>query len=194
MKITPRLQFILTVVGLAIVVVVVGLVIVWPQYRVLGAMDAKLALADQEVTLQRTRLAQRQEIKNRASQIDARWLTLANEVPTGPDLPALIIELQDLAFSTGVQLTAITPGAPAVSIDGAYWKVPVALTAVGTWADSVEFLQRLNKLERGLRTTSVQTTLYTGTTADPTLPNYAVSNVVNLEAYLIPAAASAPTP
>ena len=195
MRISPRTQFILTIVGMAVVLVVVAAVVIWPQYRTLGAMDAKVVAAEQEIALQKTRLAQREEIKNRASHTEAKWLRLASEVPEGADLPSLLIELQDLAFSTGVQLTAITPQQPTPSKDGTYFSVPVKLTVIGTWSDDVEFLQRLNKLDRGLRTVDVTTILYTGTTANPALPNYAVSSDVNIEAYLIPVGpASAPAP
>jgi Tfp pilus assembly protein PilO len=194
MRIAPRTQFILVIVGMVVLLIIVGAVAVWPQYRTLGVMDAKIADADKEVALQKTRLAQRQEIKDRAAQTDAKWLRLANEVPDSPDLPSLIIELQDLAFSTGVQLTAITPAAPTASKDGTYFIIPIKLTVVGTWADSVEFMQKLNKLDRGLRTTDAKTALYSGTTANPTLPNYAVTNDLDIEAYLIPPAASSTTP
>lgn len=190
MRIAPRTRFILTIVAMVLLLLVVAAVVVWPQYKALGAMDAKIAVADQEVALQKTRLAQRQEIKNRASQTDAKWLRLASEVPESADLPSLIIELQDLAFSTGVQLTAITPQQPAASKDGTYWSVPIKIVVIGTWSDSVEFLQRLNKIERGLRTVDVKTTLYTGAFANPALPNYAVSNEVDIQAYLIPPAAT----
>ena len=194
MRIAPRTQFILVIVGMVVLLIIVGALVVWPQYRTLGVMDAKIAAADQEVALQKTRLAQRQEIKDRAAQTDAKWLRLANEVPDSPDLPSLIIELQDLAFSTGVQLTAITPATPTASKDGTYFTIPIKLTVIGTWADSVEFMQKLNKLDRGIRTTDAKTALYSGTTANPTLPNYAVTNDVDIEAYLIPAAASSTTP
>ena len=194
MRIAPRTQFILVVVGMVVLLIIVGALVVWPQYRTLGVMDAKIADADKEVALQKTRLAQREEIKDRAAQTDAKWLRLANEVPDSPDLPALIIELQDLAFSTGVQLTAITPATPTASKDGTYFTIPIKLTVIGTWADSVEFMQKLNKLYRGIRTTDAKTALYSGTTANPTLPNYAVTNDLDIEAYLIPPAASSTTP
>ncbi len=198
MRISPRTQFILTVVGMLLLLVVVAVVIVWPQYRAVGAMDAKITAANEDVSLQRTRLAQREEIKNRASQTNARWLRLANEVPEGTDLPSLMIELQDLAFSTGVQLTSIIPSPP-LAKDGTYFSIPIKVTVIGTWSDSVEFLQRLNKLSRGLRTITVKTTLFTtgssseaaaGTAANPALPNYAVTSDVDIEAYLIPAVAT----
>jgi len=194
MRISPRTQFILTIVGMVVLLVVVAVLVVLPQFRTLGEMDAKIAAADQDVALQKTRLAHRQEIKNRASQTDAKWLRLANEVPESADLPALIIELQDLAFSTGVQLTAITPQPPTISTTGTYWAVPIKVTVLGTWSDSVEFLQRLNKLDRALRTKDVHTKEYTGTAANPSLPNYSVTNDIDIEAYLIPPTASTTAP
>jgi len=117
-----------------------------------------------------------------------------NQVPDTPDLPSLIIELQDVAFATGVQLVAVQPAA-LVPLD-TYQAVPVSVEVLGTWADTVDYLQALPKLDRGVRLTAVNVTVVgtagEATRRDAKLPPYAVDTKINMEAYLIPTA-DAPT-
>ena len=188
MKIAPREQFILTVVACVLVVVVLVAVLVYPSYSNLASLDSKITQAQVEVSTAKSLLAQRQGIKDRASQTDAKWLALANQVPDNPDLPALIIELQDAAFDSGVQLVAVTPAEPTNL--GTYVSVPVSIEVLGTWADTVDYLQRISKLSRGLRATQITANVTDNTSqvsrANAELPAYFEDTKLMLEAYMIP--------
>lgn len=190
MKIAPREQFILTLAAAALLIVVLVAVLVYPSVKNLSTLDAQISQAQSDVSSAKSLLAQRQAIKDRASQTDAKWLTLANEVPDNPDLPALIIELQDAAFESGVQLVAVTPGKPALL--GTYANVPLNIQILGSWADSVDYAQRIFKLSRALRISVLSATV-TNNSAQETrlntpLPLYSPVTTFELEAYMIPAA------
>lgn len=188
MKIGPREQLILLIVGLAVVLIAIVLLLVLPEYQKLGTLDAQIATAQQEVTTSKTLLLQREQIKNRAAETDAKWLRLANLVPESPDLPSLIIELQDAAFDTGVQLQTLSPTDMAANAAG-YQTVPLNLGVIGTWSDTVDFLQEITKLDRGLRivnfTSGVSPTL---PNSNPLLPNYSETTTLKVEVYIIPSA------
>ena len=191
MKIGPREQLILLIVGLLVALVAVAALLVWPQYQKQKSMDAQIATAEQQLKSSQTILSQRQEIKNRTSLTDAQWLKLSTLVPESPDLPALIIELQDAAFNSGVQMSAITPAEPIPS--GDYVSVPLEIRIDGTWADTVHFLKSINNLNRGIREASFSSSVAPKATGDPALPYYSVSTSIQMQAYVIPAvAASAP--
>ena len=64
---------------------------------------------------------------------------------------------------------------------------------MGTWADTVDFLKNLNKLDRGLREVSFTSTVAAAGIGNPVLPNYSVATQTQLEAYTIPASAAAAT-
>lgn len=186
MKIGPREQLILVVVGCVVVLIALAFLLVLPQFQKLGDLDAQLASAQQQVSTAKTLLAQREEIKNRAAETDAKWLRLANMVPESPDLPSLIIEVQDEAFDSGVQLQSMTPGALVAS--PSFQAVPISMNIIGTWSDTVDFLQGLMKLDRGIRVVSFNSGVSpTIANANPTLPNYSESTSVQIEAYMIPA-------
>ncbi len=189
MKIAPREQFILTVVACVLLIVIMVAALIYPSYKSLSGLDAKIATAQTEVSTAKALLAQRQAIKNRSAETDAKWITLANQVPDNPDLPALIIELQDAAFDSGVQLVGVTPTKP--TLDGSYVTVPVQVDILGTWADTVDYLQRVAKLSRGLRILTVNAEVDSNaqevSRQNSELPDYFEKTTLILEAYMIPA-------
>ena len=203
MKIGPREQFILMIVGVAVVVIAVGALFAWPQYQKLGTLAAQIKTAEDQVQSAKTLLAQREAVKNRAAETDAQWLRLSNLVPDSPDLPSVIIELQDAAFATDMQLTAVTPaqpaapsqtaaapGQPATSSTKAL-TVPIQITLLGTWSDTVDFLERVLKLNRGVRIVQFQTQVSDTAAANPSLPAYSEATQVQLEVYVMPATPAA---
>ena len=197
MKIGPREQIILAIVGVVLVVVAIGAFLVWPQVQQLGAIDGQIATARADVASAQAMLQTVEQSKARASDTDAKWMRLANLVPDGPDLPSLIVELQDAAFASGVQLLGVTPSNPVGN--GSYYTVPIQVQVIGTWSDTVDYLQRLPKFNRGLRVVESSTARTTNDAvkaqANATLPEYAESTTIKLEAYMIPVAAPAtPTP
>lgn len=194
MSIGSREKVIALIAAVVLVVAVLAMLLVVPQYRRVVRLDKQVAEARRDLQGQRTLLAEREAIKNRAAETDARWIRLANLVPDTPDLPSLIIELQDAAFDSGVQLIAISPGVPSSS--GTYLVSPVQLSVIGSWADTVDYLQRLPKLSRGLRvmefSCSVTDNDSQSSKQNETLPEYAVATSIKVEAYVIPPAATTP--
>jgi type IV pilus assembly protein PilO len=178
------------IVGLFVALAVVAALFVWPQFQKQKELDTQIATAEQQLQTSKTLLAQRQQIKNRTAATDAQWLRLASLVPENPDLPSLIIEFQDVAFASGVQITAITPGEPVQSADKTFVVIPMKLNIAGTWADTVDYLKNLTKLNRGVREVGFTSNIAPPTSGDPVLPNYSVLTQVDVEAYTIPASAT----
>jgi len=191
MKIGPREQLILLIVGLAVALAAVTALLVWPQYKRQKSLDAQVVAAEQQLSAAKSLLGQRQQIKNRAAVTDAKWLRLASLVPESPDLPSLIIELQDAAFASGVQIVGVTPVEPVVSASKTYVVIEMSLITRGTWADTVDFLKRINRLERGLREVNFSVSVLTQPANGPLYPAYSENMTVKLEAYMIPPSASA---
>jgi type IV pilus assembly protein PilO len=153
MRLTPQVELLI---GIAIIVVaglaVVGLLIV-PQFGVLADQDAQLAKAQQDVTSAQATLAQRQSAKNQAAQTQAELMTLQNQVPDSPELPTLIIELQDVAADAGLSWVKVEPKEP-TNMEG-FSTVPIGLTLQGSWPDTVDYVRRLSRLDRQVRIVSV---------------------------------------
>lgn len=189
MRIGPRERVILTVVGVVVVVLALVALLVYPQLTKLGALSVQEAAAQERATAAKSLLEQRQAIKNRSSDTEAKWLMLANQVPQNPDLPALIIEMQEVAFKSGVQLTAVTPAEPLVV--GSFVSIPMQVEVVGNWSDTVDYLQRIVKLDRGIRIVEFASTMADSKSQEARVnepvPDYSEITTIRLEAYAVPA-------
>jgi type IV pilus assembly protein PilO len=193
MKIGPREQIIISGVGIAVVVAVLVVVLLLPQFQQRSSLDAQVSSASAESSQQKAQLATLEESKSRAAETDAHWLRLENLVPENPDLPSLIVELQDTAFASGVQILTVTPSAPSSGAE--YYTIPIKMDIAGTWADTVDFLQRVYKLNRGIRlvssTSSVTNNTSLATQENAPVPDYSEMTSVELQAYMIPASSAA---
>jgi type IV pilus assembly protein PilO len=196
MKLSPRDQIIAAAVAVVVVLVAIGLLLVWPQKLELDQIQAKTNEARAAHEAAKGLLAVRVASKNRSAETDAKWLRLANLVPESPDLPTLIVELQDTAFASGVQVIGMTPSAPTAS--ATYYTIPIAVQVIGTWSDTVDYLQRIVKLNRGLRIVESSTlrtsNLEQVARENAAIPDYSEVTVIKLEAYMIPSSAPTATP
>jgi len=191
MKLTPRNKLIIVAVGAGLAVVLLFVVLVLPQFGHMRSLGAEIQAAEQEAQAATALLDQRREVKDAASVTDATLIQLNNAVPENPELPSLIIELQDVAYSSGVSLRGVIPDEP-IQDDGApYITIPVDLETWGTWSDSVDFLQQLRRLSRQVRVVEYEAVLLDETAAvDANIelpPYYQVKLTAKLEVYVIPA-------
>jgi type IV pilus assembly protein PilO len=197
-SISPRDRLIVTIAVAIVIVLALVALLIYPQFRELGDLNSQVVEANAQADAARLQLEERRGFKDRAIETNAKWLRLMNQVPDTPDLPSLIIELQDVAFASGVQLVVVQPAA--VVPKDTYAAVPVSVEILGTWSDTVDYLEALPKLDRGVRLTSVNVKLVSAggdvTRRTAKLPAYSVDTLVNMEAYLIPSesAPASPTP
>ena len=189
MKISPRNIIIIVAALFVLGVVAVVLLLVVPQVNRMNTLDGQIKTANTDVQNAETLLAQRRSIKDRAAFTEDDWLRLANEVPENPELPSLIIEMQDTAYASGVTLNSIKPAAVApkpTAEAGTFLSMPVHVAVEGSWFDTIDYMQRLIKLERQVRILKFvsQRSSMPGSTD--------VVTDLDIEVYVIPAQSAAP--
>lgn len=146
---SPRNKLILTIALAVVGIIALAALLIYPQIGKLRDLDAQIVQAQADIDRAKALLEQRQAIKSQASQTNAALLRLSNELPENPELPSLIIELQDTANEAGVDFKALTPTAPEAR--SGYSAVKLTVDVTGEWADTIDFMQRLNKLTRQVR-------------------------------------------
>ena len=196
MTIAPRDRLIITIAAAVIVLVALVSFLVYPQFQRWTALNTQVQVATQEADAAKLQLQERQGFKDRAIETSAKWLRLENEVPENPDLPSLIIELQDTAFKYGVQVALVTPSLPSPDAAASgVTKIPVQVEVFGSWADTVDFLESLMRLDRGVRVTNISAARTTDQSVaarrNVPLHAYALDTNVTMETYVIPAATAA---
>ena len=194
MTLSPRNKLILVAAGLLLAVAALVVLVLMPQYNKYKDLGQRVADSDKRIAAAENLLQVRQEAKARSAFTSAESLELLAAVPENPDLPSMIIELQDLAYQCNVQIRSLEPAVPALVAE--YEAAPVNMVVWGSWSDTVDFLQRLPLMTRQVRITEVVTTPLSdgsGATATEPLDKGAVTTNLAIETYLIPAQAATAT-
>jgi type IV pilus assembly protein PilO len=153
MKLTS-MQKMLGVIALVVVaiVAVIALLIV-PKFAEMANLEAEARAAQDQLAQAETQLARLQEARANASATQAELLRLANEFPDNPELPSLIIELQDAANASGVIFNAFAPSEPA-AVGAQYTEIVLSASVTGTWSDVLDYMRRLGRMTRAIRITN----------------------------------------
>jgi type IV pilus assembly protein PilO len=128
-------------IALAIIAVVGYFLLVKPKQARSAELDDQIAELETKLLLAET------PSKPDAPrvQIDvADVFRLAKAMPDNDDMPGIILELNSIAVSAGVQFVAIQPGEAATK--GSYDAIPITLTFEGNYYDLTDFLYRMRNL------------------------------------------------
>ena len=194
MKLTSTQKIILIAVALVAVAAAIFFLAIVPQFTRLGTLDAQIVQAEQDIQSAQTLLEQRQQIKSRSAETETRLLSLSNELPESPELPAVIIELQDAVNASGLDFVAITPQVPEAR-EG-YSAIKLEMRVTGGWSDYVDLLQRLRRVKRQIRISgisAVRDDLLQESTSTVE-PETLVNGQISLEVYTMASADEAAPP
>jgi Tfp pilus assembly protein PilO len=191
MKLSYRNKLILAGAVVVLLAVLVVVLLVLPQFRQLRTYDDQLAEADRQIQQAQTLLAQRQEVKSRSAETEAKRIRLANQMPETPELPSLIIELQDTVNDSGLEFASLTPNEPVVAEPG-YSEVELTLLVRGTWQDTVDFMQRLPRLVRQVRVVGYRTALQPSRDQEETDTTIVVETSMTIRVYMMPSEITPP--
>jgi type IV pilus assembly protein PilO len=194
MKMTSMQKILAAVVLIAVLGVAVIALVIVPKFGELATLDADVQAAKDQVAQTQTLLAQLQQAKANAAITQAGLLQLANQFPENPELPSLIIELQDISNSAGTRFNSVSPQEPIAPPGQAYTELPIAIQLRGQWSDILDYMRRVNRMTRAIRITDValapaQASLSPTDTTEPPL-----TADLQLRAYVMPASAAAPAP
>jgi len=159
MRLSYRNQLILTGALIAILVALVVVLLIVPRLSEVRDIDERISEAEAQISQAEALLSQRQAVKARFAETEAKRMRLANQMPETPELPSLIVELQDTANAAGLEFASLTPALPEPMEEG-YSQVTMTMVVRGTWQDTVDFLQRLPRLTRQVRVIGFDTIQY----------------------------------
>lgn len=127
-------------------------------FLLLSPKLAELDQADQERQQKTDQLAQLQQevqslqqIKNDAPDIERQILELAKRIPSDPEIPSLIVQIEEIATAANVTQLLLQPGAPTGPPEGTsgdFSRVPITMSFEGTYDQLQDFLLRTRNLSR----------------------------------------------
>ncbi|HJQ29423.1 MAG TPA: type 4a pilus biogenesis protein PilO [Rubrobacter sp.] len=144
-----RTLLLLGALGIVLIVVAFYFLLLSP---LLGQLDAQ-AQAEEDKQAQLAQLQQEvnelEEVRRNSPEIERQLLELSKRIPSQPEIPTLVVQIQEIAEASGVTQLSIEPGTPAPPPGGGdYSVVPITMTFKGTYDQMQDFLLRTRNLAR----------------------------------------------
>lgn len=154
LKLSPRDQLIVGIAIIVLVAVLFSVFLIYPQFQRRQELKVKQAEVQKQVLSSEATLARLKEAKAQSLVNRAELMRIANQIPDSPEMPTLIVQVQDIANQAGVEFVSITPAEP--KPEGAVQTVELAISLTGEFRDCVDFLTRLWALTREVRVVNLQ--------------------------------------
>ncbi len=142
-KLSPRALFAAVIGGVLVYALVFWFVLVSPKRAEASALTDEVAALEVTVATARAAASPRSNEDTRPIAV-ADIFRLAKAMPSVPDMPGILLELDRIAEETGVEFQSVTPAASAVV--GDFQTVPIALSFDGNFYELSDFLFRLRTL------------------------------------------------
>lgn len=147
-------QRIMLVAGVALLLMVLfGVFVLRPKISQVGQLRAQQREGGKKLEAAKLNLTRLQAIKAEAMEIEKERLKLNQRFPEDPDLPSLLITLQDTANEAGIDFISISPGE--LAPQEGYSELSLSISISGTFFDVVDLLYRLEGLSREVRVENV---------------------------------------
>lgn len=196
MKLTSMQKMLLVAAGMVVVAVVIVVLLIMPMFTHLAELDAQQAAAVQRMAAAQTQLEQLRQAKDQAAETQAALMRVSNEMPESPELPSLIVELQDVSDAADLDFISLAPGQLTNDPTGKFGEVPIDVQVTGRWEDVLSFLDRLRGMTRGIRVTGVSLVPAPKKSEDPTEAAeepQRVSATIQMRAYVMGVAGAVPS-
>jgi type IV pilus assembly protein PilO len=136
---------------LVIVLLVVGYYFLFLS-PLLNTLDARAQeRSDKEAQLQNLQqeVAQLEAVKRNAPETERQLLELSKRVPAQPEIPTLVVQIEEIANAANVTQLSIDPGTPGPPPGGGDFSVvPITMSFEGTYEELQDFLLRTRNLAR----------------------------------------------
>jgi Tfp pilus assembly protein PilO len=138
----------LIVAGDLLVLVLGWMLLVGPQRSATASIAKQTQVAEAEIVqAQKDQSARSQASQPKQPAIRTAGLyELAKAMPTTTDMPDVMLEIDQIARDSGVDVTSITPGIPVLAPNEPYSTVSISLVVIGNYYDLTDLLYRLRTL------------------------------------------------
>ena len=97
----------------------------------------------------RQQVSELQAVRENAPEIERQLLELSKRIPEQPEIPTLVVQIEEVAEASGVTQVSIEPGDPGPPPGGGEFSVlPVTMSFEGTYEELQNFLFRTRNLAR----------------------------------------------
>ena len=144
--------------SLGIVIIVIGFYFLLLS-PLLGRLNEQAqAREDKQAQLEQVQqeVNELEEVRRNSPEIERQLLELSKRVPTQPQIPTFVVQIEEIAGASGVTQLVVEPGdAAAPAGGGDYQTIPVTMQFNGTYDEMQDFLLRTRNLARLVTVTDV---------------------------------------
>jgi type IV pilus assembly protein PilO len=143
---------------LGIVVVVIGFYFFLLSPLLQSLNEQAQARDDKQAQLEQVQqeVNELEEVRRNSPEIQRQLLELSKRVPTQPQIPTLVVQVQEIADASGVTQLSVDPEPPTAPAGGGdYQVVPVTMLFNGTYDQMQDFLLRTRNLTRLVTVTNL---------------------------------------
>jgi type IV pilus assembly protein PilO len=151
---------------LGIVIVVIGFYFLLLSPLLQSLNEQAQAREDKRAQLEQVQqeVNELEEVRRNSPEIQRQLLELSKRIPTQPQIPTLIVQVEEIADASGVTQLSVDPEPPTAPAGGGdYQVVPVTMSFDGTYDQMQDFLLRTRNLTRLVTVTGVDYSVEAGT-------------------------------
>ena len=107
------------------------------------------ASKEQQLQQLQQQVAELEEIARNAPEIERQLLELSKRIPTQPEIPTFVVQVEEVAREAGVTQVSIEPGTPEPPpAGGDFSTIPITMSFEGTYEQLQDFVGRILNLVR----------------------------------------------
>lgn len=137
-------------------ILIILLLVVGYYFLLLSPLRSEFVARTEEREAKETQLQQLQQevaeleaIADNAPDIERQLLELSKRVPTQPEIPSFVVQVEEISGAAGVTQLSIQPGdAGPPEGGGDFFSIPITMTFEGTYEQLQDFMVRLQNLVR----------------------------------------------
>ena len=120
-----------------------------PLRNEFGQRSEEQASKEQQLQQLQQQVAELERIARNAPEIERQLLELSKRIPTQPEIPTFVVQIEEVAREAGVTQVSIEPGAPEPPPQGGdFSRIPITMSFEGTYEQLQDFVGRVLNLVR----------------------------------------------
>lgn len=152
-KLSPKQQIIAVAAGAILLAIIFIVVLVVPQIIKLGDLSAQEQVATNELNTAKATYSQLEELKKTSRKTENELLRVDRKAPEETELPALLIQIEDISSKAGITFMSIKPSEPIQKQD--YSEIPLEIQINGYFFSLLDFVYRVEKIPRIINVTGI---------------------------------------
>jgi type IV pilus assembly protein PilO len=147
--VSRRIKLALMGVGILAIGLAVFFLVLNPMRGDISELQAQIEDEQTKIQSAKVELAAAEETRTEGRRNQARLMELAKMIPQDPEIPSLILQIQDLANKAGIEWIQVSFSDVRTAEGSTIGTIPISLQFTGTFYDVTDFIYRAEQMASG---------------------------------------------